>query len=413
MVRAAVLVLAALAVGWPRLAAADAAVGHGAAPAPSWAKSVEVVNDGAPVMLAPDGSSRRRGTVGAGTRLGFVRRVFGEGCSTGVWYETSDQLFICEGHVQPSPEPPGPKRDELAGPSERLPQRYAFVRFDGTRAYAHPSDYFRSDYSEAFGKGYGIVITGEQVYEGVEFIRTRRYLWIERGSVHFVEGSPFTGVKVPHGEPLDVAWVSPRPAKLYDKPRGRVRKRLDRHSAVHVQTSKGAWTRLTRGGWMRTADLARATLVEPPEGLAATDRWIDIDIDQQILVAYEGPRPIFATLVSTGRNSKQLETPIGVFQIWAKLEYSDMDDIERTDVAKNYSIQDVPWVQFFKGSYGFHAAFWHNDFGRRRSHGCINLSPADARYLFQFSQPILPPGWNAILPMPEDRPTTVQVRAKD
>ncbi|MBW1904329.1 MAG: L,D-transpeptidase [Deltaproteobacteria bacterium] len=76
----------------------------------------------------------------------------------------------------------------------------------------------------------------------------------------------------------------------------------------------------------------------------------------------------------------------------------------------NYSIQDVPWVQFFKGSYGFHAAFWHNDFGHRRSHGCINLSPQDARYLFQFTQPILPPGWNAILPIAEDHPTTVQVR---
>jgi lipoprotein-anchoring transpeptidase ErfK/SrfK len=87
-----------------------------------------------------------------------------------------------------------------------------------------------------------------------------------------------------------------------------------------------------------------------------------------------------------------------------------MDDIERTDIPKNYSIQDVPWVQFFKGSYGFHAAFWHNDFGHRRSHGCINLSPGDARYLFTFTQPVLPPGWNAILPMPEDRPTTVQVR---
>ncbi len=406
----AFLLIAAIASGWPRPVAAQAAVGQTAAPAPSWARSIEVVDDGAPVMLAPSSESRRRGTVGAGTRLGFARRVFGAGCSTGVWYETSDQLFICEAHVRLSPKAPGPKIDEWSGNGSRLPQRYAFIRFDGTRAYAHPSDYFRNDYVEALGKSFGIVVTGEQVYEGVEFIRTRRHYWIERGSVRFVDGSAFKGVKLTSGEPLDLAWVSPRPAKVHERPQGRVVKRLDRHALVHIEATKGAWAKLAGGGWIKTAELARAELIEPPEGVRPTDRWIDIDVKRQVLVAYEGTTPMFATLVSTGRNTKQLETPIGTFQIWVKLAYSDMDDIERTDIAKNYSIQDVPWVQFFKGSYGFHAAFWHDDFGRRRSHGCINLSPVDARYLFHFTQPILPPGWNAILPMPEDRPTTVQVR---
>jgi hypothetical protein len=406
----AFLLIAVLAFGWPQQAAAETALGEAAAPAPSWVKSIEVVDDGAPVMLGPSTESRRRGTVGAGTRLGFSRRVFGEGCSTGVWYQTTDQLFICAGHVEPSPEPPGPKIDEWAGKGSRLPQRYAFVRFDGTRAYAHPSDYFRNDYTEAFGKGFGIVVTGEQVYEGVEFIRTRRHLWIERGSVHFVDGSAFSGVKIERGKPLNVAWVFPGPARVLERPQGRVIKRLNRHAAVHIESTKGAWAKLIGGGWMHLSTLARAKQVEAPEGVGPTDRWIDIDVERQVLVAYEGPIPMFTTLVSTGKNTKQSETPFGVFQLWVKLDYTDMDDIERTDIPKNYSIQDVPWVQFFKGSYGFHAAFWHNDFGRRRSHGCINLSPADARYLFQFTQPTLPPGWNAILPMPEDRPTTVQVR---
>jgi lipoprotein-anchoring transpeptidase ErfK/SrfK len=179
---------------------------------------------------------------------------------------------------------------------------------------------------------------------------------------------------------------------------------------VHIEATKGAWSKLRGGGWIQTAALARAERMQPPEGVGPTDRWIDINIERQVLVAYEGATPMFTTLVSTGKNTKQSETPLGTFQIWVKLAYSDMDDIERTDIPKNYSIQDVPWVQFFKGSYGFHAAFWHNDFGRRRSHGCINLSPNDARYLFHFTQPILPPGWNAILPIPQDHPTTVQVR---
>jgi hypothetical protein len=405
----AFLLTTVMALGWPQLAAAETALGETAAPAPTWAKSIEVIDDGAPVMLGPSDQSRRRGTVGAGTRLGFSRRVFGEGCSTGVWYQTSDQLFICEGYVTPSAEQPGPKVDEWAGTSSRLPQRYAFVRFDGTRAYAHPSDYFRNDYTEAFGKGFGIVVTGEQVYEGVEFIRTRRHLWIERGSVHFVDGSAFSGVKIGPSKPLDVAWVFPGPAKMHERPQGRVIKRLNRHTAVHIESTKGAWAKLAGGGWMHLSSLQRAKHTEPPEGVGATDRWIDVDIERQVLVAYEGSTPMFTTLVSTGKNTKQSETPLGVFQLWVKLDYTDMDDIERTDIPKNYSIQDVPWVQFFKGSYGFHAAFWHNDFGRRRSHGCINLSPTDARYLFHFTQPTLPPGWNAILPIPEDRPTTILV----
>jgi len=408
---AAFSLIAALALCWPMTAFAEPTAGQTAVPAPYWAKSIEVVNDGSPVMVEPDSESRRRGTVGAGTRLGFKRRVFGKSCSTGAWYETTDLLYICEANVEPSPNLPGPGMDEWAANGKRLPQRYAFVKFDGTRAYAHPSDYFRNDYVEAFGKSFGIVITGEQVYQGIEFVRTRRHLWIERGSVHFVEGSPFVGEKLEPGRALDIAWVSKRPAKVFDKPHGRTLERLDRHTLVHIQSEKGRWVRLRSGGWMQRAALARPELMPPPDGVGPTDRWIDIDIEQQLLVAYEGPTPAFATLVSTGRNTKESETPRGVFQIWVKLDYSDMDDLERTDVDKNYAIQDVPWVQFFKGSYGFHAAFWHDDFGRRRSHGCINLSPGDARYLFSFTHPVLPPGWNAILPVPEDRPTTVQVRA--
>ena len=406
----AFLVIALAASCWPGAAAAETLGGRTAAPAPSWVRSIEVVDDGAPVMLAPDSESRRRGTVGAGTRLGFTRRVFGEGCSTGVWYETSDQLFICEAHVAPSPDAPGPRVDEHAKAGARLPQRYAFVRFDGTRAYTHPSDFFRNDYAEALGKGFGIVVTGEQVYEGVEFVRTRKHTWIQRGDLHFVDGSAFSGVRLAPGTPFDIAWVSKRPVKVHERPQGRTVKRLARHTRVHVEDARGAWAKLASGGWVRRAELSQPELVAPPQEVGPGDRWIDVDVERQVLVAYVGSTPSFATLVSTGRNTKQSETPLGVHRLWVKLEYSDMDDLERSDVPKNYAIQDVPWVQFFKGSYGFHAAFWHDDFGRRRSHGCINLSPTDARYLFHFTEPVLPPGWNAILPIPEDRPTVVQVR---
>ncbi|MEM7435699.1 MAG: L,D-transpeptidase [Myxococcota bacterium] len=380
-----------------------------AVPPPSWGRSIEVVDDGAPLMLEPGAGSIRRGTVRAGTRLGFEQRVFGEGCSTGVWYQTSDGLFICEAHVRPSTAPPGVAPNPAIDPDALLPQRYAFVRVDGTRAFHHPSDYFANDYVEALGRGFGIVVTGEQVYQGVQFVRTRKHTWIERASLRFVRGSPFRGTAIQPGTSLDVAWVRAKATRVVDRPGGRTVGRLDRHALVHVEQFRGAMAKIRRGGWVRTRDLARASLASPPEGAGPDDRWIDVDVDAQVLVAYVGTQPVFATLVSSGRATKASETPLGVFELWAKLDYTDMDDVERTDVAVNYSIQDVPWVQFFKGSYGFHAAFWHDDFGRRRSHGCINLSPADARTLFQFTEPVLPPGWAAILALPEDKPTLVRV----
>ncbi|MEY4548456.1 MAG: hypothetical protein RL685_4651, partial [Pseudomonadota bacterium] len=56
--------------------------------------------------------------------------------------------------------------------------------------------------------------------------------------------------------------------------------------------------------------------------------------------------------------------------------------------------EDVPYVMYFDGSYALHGAFWHRNYGTRMSHGCINLAPLDARYLFFFSDPPVQPGWH-------------------
>jgi hypothetical protein len=59
-----------------------------------------------------------------------------------------------------------------------------------------------------------------------------------------------------------------------------------------------------------------------------------------------------------------------------------------------YSLEDVPYVMYFKGAYAFHSAFWHDRFGRPRSHGCINLAPRDAKWLYNWAGPDLPPTWH-------------------
>jgi hypothetical protein len=66
------------------------------------------------------------------------------------------------------------------------------------------------------------------------------------------------------------------------------------------------------------------------------------------------------------------------------------------DKGKPWLIEDVPFVAFYKEDYGLHGAFWHDDFGRPKSHGCINLSVTDARFLFDWLEPALPRGWYAV-----------------
>jgi hypothetical protein len=153
-----------------------------------------------------------------------------------------------------------------------------------------------------------------------------------------------------------------------------------------------------------------------PEGVGERDQWIDIDLSTQTLIAYEGLTPVFATLVSTGRVRdpddplRDMRTPSGLFRITSKHVTHTMDGDHAADGP--YSIEDVPYVMYFQLAFALHSAFWHDGFGRPRSHGCVNLSPHDARWLFQWAGPRLPEGWHAIFPRAENPATWVNIRGE-
>ena len=104
--------------------------------------------------------------------------------------------------------------------------------------------------------------------------------------------------------------------------------------------------------------------------------WIDVDLSQQRLYAYEGDTIVNSFLVSTG--TWQTPTVTGKYKVWIKLRYSDM-------TGPGYYLPDVPYVMYFYGDYGIHGTYWHNNFGTPMSHGCVNLSISDAAWIYDFS----------------------------
>jgi len=219
-------------------------------------------------------------------------------------------------------------------------------------------------------------------------------------------GSTFHGVSLKKSWHLPVAFVKLPNAYSYDLSRLALDKKekLNRLDALQLtgRSKKVGGERLVEvigNIWVREHDVAIAPKPSKLPAWAKGDkRWIDISIQSQTLVLYEGNKAVYATAVSTGRDGlgdpkKTLSTPTGTFNIREKHVSTTMDAHE---VDNKFELRDVPWVQYFKGGYALHAAPWHDDFGKPRSHGCINMSPLDARRVFLFTTPDLPAEWHGV-----------------
>lgn len=121
------------------------------------------------------------------------------------------------------------------------------------------------------------------------------------------------------------------------------------------------------------------TPIEMPEDEA---KWIRVDLSEQMVVAYEHDRPVRGFVISSGLS--RTPTVTGEFRITMKVPAQTMSGGEG---AYYYNLPNVKWVQYFYADYAFHGTYWHNDFGRPKSHGCINMTNADAKWLFDWAGP--------------------------
>jgi hypothetical protein len=169
------------------------------------------------------------------------------------------------------------------------------------------------------------------------------------------------------------------------------------------RTGKTTFWETRDGRWVRQLDDGRFLKIDPPKEWPSwatpNRRWLEISILNQTLVAYDGQVPAYATLVSTGADGlgdpeKTHSTVRGAFLIHTKHVTATMDNDEADD---RFDLRDIPYVQYFHKGYAIHAAYWHDGFGTPRSHGCINVHPTDAAWLFGFTDPPVPDGWHGAL----------------
>ncbi len=240
----------------------------------------------------------------------------------------------------------------------------------------------------------------------------------------------FHGVRLGDGVELPLGFARKSDAPLYRRTEagfeeaGSALPRLAHVALTGERARHGKETMLEsrdRGLWLRERDLAVAEKAEripfregELEGELRT--WVDVRILGGTLVAYEGDTPVYATLNSSGRGGLPVpgrelistaSTPTGTFRVDGKFRTATM--VSSTDSSVVHS--EVQFVQNFHGPHALHGAYWHDRWGELKSGGCVNLSPIDSKWLFEWSEPRLPPDWHGMRSAKElGPPTRVVVR---
>jgi hypothetical protein len=221
-----------------------------------------------------------------------------------------------------------------------------------------------------------------------------------------IRGSDFHGYVI--GEDIDFpfALVRKKGAKKWQASKDRLKEAgdLEWRSAVPLTGKQKIvdgklYYEAKEGFWVDDRSAGRVDPAKKMPGWGKNgEKWIDVNITKQVLVAYEGTKPVYTTLVSSGEAGlgdpeKTKSTKRGIFRIHTKYLSITMDsDV----VGEEFELRDVPYVQYFEDGYALHGAYWHDVFGQPKSHGCVNLAPEDARRLFFWTEPQIPPGWQGV-----------------
>lgn len=390
---------------------------------PRGVRSLRVEREGEVIRQRPHSEAPRRGTAARGARLPALEATQGHGCR-GYWVRVGEDAWVCsDGGLTLSTEAPQTEQLPRVPEGQVVPFQYAFATRAGVRTYRRLDDIREDNWAEELERGMSVAVTATEHIDEGTYVRTASGRWVALRNLSWARPTERAGMFYEPGEATDAvaflrvdarAWATPEEAA---RPRGVAPAEsvlFARREAVHIRETRSlrgrAYVRVD-AGWIPANALQRPVVPAPPDNLRPDERWVDVDRARQVLVAFEGERPVFATLVSTGRAANP--TAPGEHHVWVKLATTDMSNVDNLDLdsaAALYTVSRVPWVMFFHNDQALHGAFWHDRFGAAASHGCVNLAPRDAAWIYSWAPPAAPPGWTAVMPTPRDPGLRVRVR---
>ncbi|MCA9658127.1 MAG: L,D-transpeptidase family protein, partial [Myxococcales bacterium] len=382
----------------------------------------------------PAWGSDIRGRIDPGTPFWVESVVDAEGCEESTWAKVGLGGYVCLRNAEESDD--GPQILPVVPEGEILPFIYAKPKQDRKGNLEAIVPRYRSFRHLRRERGQVDTLVANRQYAFVEKIR--------RPSVGHVyvdpEGQAVPGRDLEIQKPTDffgrdlreepaapgltAAWAVSLPTVLRDKPSLRRRSKevgaIDYHERFDVDPEPIAgsgvrWYRIPGAGKDGADAFAEEKQIRfwdpgpPMEGVGDDEVWLDVDIKQQILAVRRGQETQFITLISSGTGKHP--TPRGIFRIRNKLALGKMEN--KPDDPDSYYVEGVPWVQYFYKRYALHATYWHRGVGRRRSHGCINLAPRDAAYVFSLTTPHLPEGWISGYEHADEVGTVIRIRRLD
>jgi hypothetical protein len=378
-------------------------------PEPSTVQVVEILPSNsawdANILIRPSFVAPLAGHAARGARIavrGELKTPNVRGCSTHLYYALTPLGWICSNETRPSNGPATTESVIQVAEGSPLPYRYIMVMVEEgsfVPMWASLEDlHAHAEPERQLSRGDTVAVIPQlEQFDGASYYISVDNKIVPVEHTRVVDNySQWQGVEITADTHLPFGWVNPQKAPVYAAPDGSKVEDIAHRTRVDIleeqSIGKARWLRIGDNRWIRDKYLNEVRKIARPEGTGTHPQWFDVDLGEQVVVAYRHEQPVYATLTSSGREPNH--TPRGNYPIWGKASAITMKSQDYDDIP--YYVNRVPWVMFFQAHNALHGAYWHDRFGITKSHGCANLAPKDAHYLFDWLEPALPPGWTAI-----------------